>query len=126
MTKNMIRLAVPAAAMLVAAAGFTILTSAAGVDLAARTGTAVRPVTLPAVLTAAAVSALAGWVLLALLERLTSRARVAWTVSAVAVVLLSLLAGPTAGATVGAKAGLALLHLAVGAVVIGGMRRSSR
>ncbi len=126
MTKNVIRLAVPAAAMLVAAAGFTILTSAAGVDLAARTGATVRPVTLPAVLTAAAVSALAGWLLLALLERLTSRARVAWTVIAVAVVLLSLLAGPTAGVTAGAKAGLALLHLAVGAVVIGGMRRSSR
>ncbi|PZG19125.1 hypothetical protein C1I95_12230 [Micromonospora craterilacus] len=122
----MVRLAVPAAAMLIAAAGFTILRSTAGIELAARTGTAVRPVTLPAVLTAAAVSALAGWALLALLERLTGRARVVWTVGAVAVLLLSLLAGPTAGITVGAKVGLALLHLAVGAVVIGGMRWRGR
>ncbi|WP_146605701.1 DUF6069 family protein [Micromonospora craterilacus] len=126
MTKTMVRLAVPAAAMLIAAAGFTILRSTAGIELAARTGTAVRPVTLPAVLTAAAVSALAGWALLALLERLTGRARVVWTVGAVAVLLLSLLAGPTAGITVGAKVGLALLHLAVGAVVIGGMRWRGR
>ena len=126
MTKTMVRLAVPAAAMLVAAAVFTVVHSAAGVDLAARTGAEVQHITLPAVLIAAAVSAVAGWALLALLERLTTRARVVWTMSAVAVVLLSLLAGPTAGVTVGAKAGLALLHLAVGAVVIGGMRWSSR
>jgi hypothetical protein len=126
MTKTMVRLAVPAAAMLVAAAVFTVVHSTAGVDLAARTGTAVQHITLPAVLIAAAVSAVAGWALLALLERLTTRARPVWTMSAVAVVLLSLLVGPTAGVTVAAKVGLALLHLAVGAVVIGGMRWSSR
>ncbi|GAB3145623.1 hypothetical protein GCM10027290_25810 [Micromonospora sonneratiae] len=122
----MVRLTASAAAMVVAAAGFTVLHSMAGIDLAARTGTAVQHITLPAVLIATAVSAAAGWVSLALLERLTARARTVWTVVAVAVALLSMLAGPAAGVTVGAKVGLALLHLVVGATVIGGMRWSSR
>jgi hypothetical protein len=71
-------------------------------------------------------SAAAGWASPALLERLTARARTIWTVIAVAVLMLSLLAGPAAGITSGAKAGLALLHLAVGVVVIGGLRGSNR
>ncbi len=126
MTKTMVRLATSAGAMLVAAAGFAVLHSLAGMDLAARTGTTLQHVTLPAAVIAAALSAAAGWVTLALLERLTTRGRRIWTVIAVAVLMLSLLAGPAGGITGAAKAGLALLHLAVGAVVIAGMRWSSR
>jgi len=126
MTKTMVRLATSLSATLVAAAGFTALHSMAGIDLAARTGTTLQHIALLEAVIAAALSAGAGWATLALLERLTSRGRTIWTVIAVAALLLSLLVGPAAGITTGAKAGLALLHLAVGAVVIGGMRWSSR
>jgi hypothetical protein len=126
MTKTTIRLATSAGAMLVAAAGFAVLDSMAGIDLAAQTGATITHITLPAAVIAAAVFAAAGWGSLALLERFTTRGRTIWTALAVAVLLLSLLAGPAAGITNGAKAGLALLHLAVGAVIIGGMRGSSR
>ena len=64
--------------------------------------------------------------MLALLERFATRARAVWTAVAAGTLLLSMLVGPTAGVTTAAKAGLAALHLVVGAVVIGGMRRSAR
>ena len=126
MTKTLVRLTTSAGAILAAAAGFVVLDPMAGIDLAARTGATVAHITLSAVVVAAAVSAAAGWMSLALLERLTTRGRTIWTAIAVAVLVLSLLVGPVAGITNGAKAGLALLHLAVGAVIIGGMRWSSR
>jgi hypothetical protein len=64
--------------------------------------------------------ALAGWALLALLERFTARARTIWTAIAVVFTLLSL-AGPLSvlASTSAANAlALALMHLAVAAVVI--------
>jgi Family of unknown function (DUF6069) len=64
--------------------------------------------------------ALAGWALLALLERFTARARTIWTAIAVGFTLLSL-AGPLSvlASTSAANAlALALMHLAVAAVVI--------
>jgi hypothetical protein len=126
MTKTVLRLTVSAGAILAAGATYAILHSVAGIDLAARTGSTVQHVTLAAALVTAALSALAGWGSLALLERLTRRARATWTVIALAVLVLSLLVGPLSGATGAAKAGLALLHLAVAAVVIPGMRYGSR
>jgi Family of unknown function (DUF6069) len=66
------------------------------------------------------VVALAGWALLALLERFTARARTIWTTIAVVLTLLSL-AGPLSvlASTSAANAlALALMHLAVAAVVI--------
>ena len=66
------------------------------------------------------VVALAGWALLALLERFTARARTIWTAVAVVFALLSL-AGPLSvlASTSAANAlALALMHLAVAAVVI--------
>jgi nitrate reductase gamma subunit len=125
MTNNLFlrRAAVAAGAILVAAAEFAILHSAAGVDLAAHSGESTRQITVGAVVVAAAVAALAGWALLALLERRTGRARVWWTSIAVAVLLLSLLVGPLGGVGAGAKLSLALLHLSVGAVLILGLPR---
>jgi hypothetical protein len=64
--------------------------------------------------------ALAGWALLALLERFTARARTIWTAIAVLFALLSL-AGPLSAraSTSAANAlALALMHLAVAAVLI--------
>ncbi|MBQ0993059.1 hypothetical protein KBX08_23580 [Micromonospora sp. H61] len=73
---------------------------------------------------ATAVAALAGWALLAVLERRTNRSRVWWTSIAVAVLLLSLVVGPPSGVGGGAKATLALLHLSVGVILILGLPRS--
>ncbi|MET7672090.1 DUF6069 family protein [Micromonospora luteifusca] len=128
MTNNLSprRAAVAAGAILAAAAEFAILHSVAGVDLAATSGNSTRQITVAAVVVAAAVAVLAGWALLALLERLTNRARVWWTSIAVAVLLLSLLVGPPGGVGGGAKATLALLHLSVGAVLILGLPRPRR
>lgn len=126
MTKTKNRLITSATAVVAAGATFAVLHSAAGIDLAVRAGTDVQHVTLVAAVVAAAVSAAAAWGLLALLERFTTRARAVWTAIAAAVLLLSLLVGPTGGVTTAAKVGLATLHLVVGAVVIAGMRRSAR
>ena len=73
------------------------------------------------------VVALAGWGLLALLERFTARARTIWTAIALLVALLSL-AGPLSAlaSTSAANAvALALMHLAVAAVLIPGLAGTS-
>ncbi|MGC5286264.1 DUF6069 family protein [Micromonospora sp. DT231] len=126
MTNNLLprRAAVAAGTILVATAEFALLHSVAGVDLAVRSGSSTRQVTVAAVVVAAAVAALAGWALLAALERLTNRPRVWWTSVAVVVLLLSLLVGPPSGVGGGVKATLALLHLSVGVALILGLPRS--
>ncbi|MGC4870091.1 DUF6069 family protein [Micromonospora sp. DT53] len=125
MTNNLLlrRAAVAAGAIVAAVAEFALLHAAAGVDLAVRSGSATRQVTVAAVVVAAVVAALAGWALLALLEPRTNRSRVWWTSIAVAVLLLSLVVGPPSGVGGGAKATLALLHLSVGVILIVGLPR---
>lgn len=80
---------------------------------------------LGAVVTFSLGPALLGWGVLALLERFTRHARLVWTVLATALVLLSfvMLLGPMSGTT---RLVLALLHLAVGAVLIPAFYRSVR
>ena len=97
-----------------------------GVDLQVRpNGGAAQTVGAGAVAAAGLTAALLGRALLALLERRTTRARTVWTAVAVTVLLLSL-AGPVTGArTASAAAVLLALHLAVAAVLIVGLRRTS-
>jgi predicted permease len=98
-----------------------------GLHLATRFG-AMRPqtVTLGHVLGAALAAGLLGWLLLALLERRTPRARRAWTSTALFVLAASL-AGPLAAATTASAAtGLIALNLVVGAVLIAGMARTAQ
>lgn len=78
------------------------------------------------VIFSAGVASLAGWGLLAALERLTRHARTLWTTTA-AVVLLASLGAPLSGAgiTGGNRAVLLLLHLVVAAVLIPALRRSA-
>ncbi|MFG3640826.1 DUF6069 family protein [Micromonospora sp. NPDC047762] len=126
MTNNLLlgRAAVTVGAIVVAVVEFALLRSAAGVDLAVRSANSTRQITVAAVIVATAVAALAGWALLAVLERRINRSRVWWTSIAVAVLLLSLVLGPPSGVGGGAKATLALLHLSVGVILILGLPRS--
>ncbi len=98
-----------------------------GTDLLVRSGSdSAQRVGPGAVVVTSLIASLLGWVLLAVLERRTSRAHTVWTGAAVVVLVLSLGGPLTAATTTAAKTALALMHLAVGAVLIHGVRRSSR
>ncbi|MEV0843307.1 DUF6069 family protein [Actinocatenispora sera] len=75
------------------------------------------------VIVLALAAALAGWALLAALERLTRHGRTVWTVAALVTLAGSfvLLTGPMATAT---RTSLALMHLGLAAVLIPGMTRA--
>ncbi|MFC9626929.1 DUF6069 family protein [Streptomyces sp. NPDC056930] len=89
--------------------------------------TSTSELALPAVIISVAVVSLVGWGLLALLERLTARARTVWTAIASAVVVLSLFAPLfSENLTAGNRTTLVCLHLAVGAVLIPACRKDAR
>jgi len=119
MTTPLKRVGVVAAAVVAAEAVFLLVRHAADVDL---TVADQGPVTAVAVGVTAALAGLAGWALLAILERFTARGRTIWAVTAAVVLLLSLL-GPFGAATAGGIAGLAALHLVVGGVLLIGLPR---
>jgi uncharacterized protein DUF6069 len=104
---------------LVAATGvWAVVRQVGGTDLAVAGPDGPTAVGLPAVLLAALVAGLAGWALLAALERWVRRPHRTWRVVAVAVLGLSLL-GPVASASTPAAAGgLVALHVAVGAALL--------
>jgi hypothetical protein len=66
---------------------------------------------------------LAGWGLLALLEKRTTRARTIWTGVAILVLVASLSLPLAAGTTTSTKVALSVMHLAVAAVLISALRR---
>lgn len=107
-----------------ALAVWAILAPLAGITLEAQQGSLMH-IGAGQVFFASAAIAFAGWGLLAILERRTFNARNVWTVVAVIACVLSL-GGPLLnGIGVGAKLGLASLHLVVGAVIILGLRRTA-
>jgi hypothetical protein len=71
-------------------------------------------------------ASLLGWLLLTLLERRTPRARLRWTTIALAALAASLTLPLAAGTTTSAVAGLIVMHLTVGAVVIPAMAHTAR
>ena len=79
------------------------------------------------VVAAAAAASLAGWALLATLERHLTRLRRIWTATAVVTLLVSL-AGPLTGTgiTTTNRLVLMLLHLVVGTVVITLMAKTAK
>ncbi|MFI7211318.1 DUF6069 family protein [Micromonospora maritima] len=85
-----------------------------------------EPLTLSAVTFAAALACLAGWALLAVLERFTApaRARAVWTGVALVVFLLSLPYLP--GFRLADRVAVALVHAALAAVLVPGLRRTVR
>ncbi|HEX6499907.1 MAG TPA: DUF6069 family protein [Micromonosporaceae bacterium] len=123
------RLLAVAAAVVGSGVVWAIVTQVFGVDLAtpAIQGAPSVPVRLLDVVFNSAVASIAGWVLLALLEKFTTRAATAWLVVALVVFVLSLsLPMLGTGATVGQRALLALFHVVVAAVLIPMLYRSSR
>jgi hypothetical protein len=79
------------------------------------------------VLLTALVPSLLGWGLLAILERITTYARLIWIVVALTGLMLSLdmpLSGT--GASVGDRITLVLMHLSVGTILIPGLARTAR
>ncbi|MFG3494220.1 DUF6069 family protein [Streptomyces sp. NPDC047928] len=82
-------------------------------------------IAVPFVIVSALLPALAGWGLLALLERRSGKARKIWTIIAVVALLISFapLAGPDIETST--RVWLGLMHLAVAAVLIPGLTRGS-
>jgi Family of unknown function (DUF6069) len=96
-----------------------------GVDIAARSGGSVQQIGPGAVAVSSMLAGLAGWGLLACLERLMKRPHRTWTVTASVVFVLSL-TGPLGGVGTAAKLTLFCLHLVVAAVLIAGLPRAAR
>lgn len=109
-------------AVLAAVAVWTVADPVFGVELLVEMDAELQPVGVEAVVTSSLVASLAGWGLLALLERVTARARRVWTVTALVVLMLSLL-GPPAAVTTAATVALAAMHLAVAGVLIPALTR---
>lgn len=119
------RLLVVGVTTIAAASWWLILVPVAGLTLDARQGGVLQHVGAPAIVISTALISLAGWGLLATLERFAIGARRAWTIVAVISCLLSLGSPLTGGIGLGAKLGLASFHLLVGALVIFGFRRTA-
>jgi Family of unknown function (DUF6069) len=110
------------AAALAALAVWLVTDPLLGIDLAGPTAPGseeLQSITPAMVAGGSLIAALAGWGLLALLERFTARARTIWTAIALLVALLSL-AGPLSilGSTEANVLTLALMHVVVAAVLI--------
>ncbi|GII05923.1 hypothetical protein Pta02_79310 [Planobispora takensis] len=109
----------PAAAL----AAWALAVAVIGTEPTVRMGGGTQPVGPVPVVVTGLLAGLAGWTLLAVLERFTSRPGRIWTIVALVVLALSL-SGPLGGA-VGPTATLVLvlLHLIVGAVLVLGLPR---
>ena len=113
-----------AGATLAAVAVWAIEVPVLGINLVTQfPNSAPQSVGIGAVVSSALAGSLAGWGLLALLERRYARARTIWTGIAIAVLLASFSLPLSAGTTTATKVGLATMHLAVAAVLIPTLRR---
>jgi hypothetical protein len=97
-----------------------------GVDLAIRQGSTTQAVGAVAVAATALIAGLAGWGLLALLERKSQRPARIWTIIALTFLALSLVGPLGSGADLTSKLTLTGMHLLVGLIVIPSLARSSR
>jgi hypothetical protein len=86
----------------------------------------IQTITIGQVIGVAVAASLLGWLLLALLEWRTPRARILWTTIALAALAASLALPLATATTSSAVAGLIVMHLSVGAVVIPAMARTAR
>lgn len=119
------RAAAVADATVAALVAWTFIHVVSDIDLAVRSGGSVTHVGAASVAATVIAVGLAGWALLALLERFTTKARAIWVGIAVAVFLVSLL-GPAGGVNAAAVGSLLALHSVVAAALIAGLYRSAR
>ncbi|MFD8559583.1 DUF6069 family protein [Streptosporangium canum] len=109
----------PAAALAV----WALAVPVAGTTLTVRMGAGTQPVGPGSVLVVSLLVGLAGWALLAVLERFASRPGRIWTIVALAVLVLSLF-GPLGSAVgIATMLVLVLMHLVVGTVLVLGLAR---
>jgi hypothetical protein len=98
-----------------------------GIHLNVRFGAGhIQTITIGQVIGVAVAASLLGWLLLALLERRTPRARSLWITVALAALAASLALPLAFASTTSAVAGLIVMHLTVGAVVIPALARTAR
>jgi hypothetical protein len=112
---------------LVAALAWLVEVPLLGIHLTFRFGAGhIQTIAAGQVIGVAAAASLLGWLLLALLERRTQRARLLWTIIALAALAASLALPLAAATTTSAAAGLIVMHLTVGAAVIPALAHMAR
>jgi hypothetical protein len=95
-----------------------LLGRSAHVDYVVDTPIGTRQITLPLTIVATVAAGLAGWVVVALLERYTSSARVVWIALTIAVLVLSIVPVFLTTANLGTQLMLSALHCVAAAVLI--------
>ena len=112
---------------LAAALAWAVEVPLLGIHLTVRFGAGhIQTIAVGQVLGVTVAASLLGWLLLALLERRTPRARLLWTISALAALAASLALPLIAATTTSAAAGLIAMHLTVGAAVIPALAHTAR
>ena len=112
---------------LAAALAWIVEVPVLGIHLNFRFGTGhIQTIAAGQVIGVTVAAALLGWLLLAILERRTPRARTLWTTIALVALAASLALPLAAATTIAAAAGLVVMHLTVGAAVIPAMARTAR
>ena len=112
---------------LVAALAWIVEVPLLGIDLNFRFGAGhIQTIAIGQVIGVTVAASLLGWLLLALLERRTLRARLLWTTIALAALAASLALPLAVATTSSAVAGLIVMHLTVGAAVIPAMAHTAR
>ena len=112
---------------LAAAAAWVVEVPLLGIHLNIRFGMGhLQTIAVGQVIGVALAASLLGWLLLAVLDRRTPRARALWTVIAVVALAASLALPLAAAATTSAVVGLIVMHLTVGAAVIPAMAHTAR
>ena len=116
-----------AGGILAAALAWTAEVPLLGIHLNYRFGTGhTQTIAAGQVIGVTVAAALLGWLLLAILERRTPRARTLWTTIALVALAASLALPLAAATTIASAAGLVVMHLTVGAAVIPAMARTAR
>jgi Family of unknown function (DUF6069) len=112
---------------LAAAAAWIVEVPLLGIHLNVRFGMGhIQTIAVGQVIGVALAASLLGWLLLAVLERRTPRARTWWTTIALAALAVSLALPLAAATTTSAVAGLIVTHVTVGAAVIPAMAHTAR
>jgi len=116
-----------AAGALAAALAWVVEVPLLGIHLNVRFGAGhTQTIAVGQVIGVTVAASLLGWLLLAVLERHASRARLLWTTIALAALAASLALPLAAATTTSAVIGLIAMHVTVGAIVIPALAHTAR